>query len=187
MSWIPFALQAAGTLMSISGARSGARASRASARARQKAKEFEAAQLEQNAGQAIAASQRVAAERRRQAMLVQSRALAVAAAGGGGVGENDTSFLNLMAKTAGRGEYDAAVALYEGEDKARLLRMQAAARRYEGEVDIDAGESAASAYKTQGLSSALTSGGTMLAKYGGGGPKGDSNLLLPEVNDWRFG
>lgn len=187
MSWVPYLLQGLGALTSIRGGASGARAARASAKARQKAKEFEAAQLEQNAGQAIAASQRVAAERRRQAMLVQSRALAVAAAGGGGVGENDTSFLNLMAKTAGRGEYDAAVALYEGEDKARLLRMQAEARRYEGEIDIDAGESAADAYRIQGLSSALTSGGSMFAKYGGGGPKGDSNLLLPEVDDWRFG
>ena len=213
MSWIPIALQAAGTLMSIKGSRdaskaskSGARAARESAKARQQAKEFEAAQiekltefeaaqLEQNAGQTIAASQRAAAEKRRQALLVQSRALAVAAAGGGGVGENDTSFMNLMANTAGRGAYDSAVALYEGEDRARLMRMQAtatryegrakgAARRYEGAMDIEAGDSAAdayktqaSAYRTQAMSSALSLGGSLFAKYGGGGPSGDAALI----------
>ena len=85
--------------------------------------ELERALAEEYAGQALAVSQRDAAEARRQTELIASRSLAVAAASGGGV--SDPTVVNLIANAAGEGEYRARVALYEGEARARSLRQQA--------------------------------------------------------------
>ena len=94
-------------------------------------KEFQAAQLEQNAGTALAVSQKVSAETRRQTGLVQSRIISLAAASGASA--SDPGVINLIANQKGIGAYNAAMDLYKGEDEARTMRVQAAAARYEGE------------------------------------------------------
>ncbi|WP_016745739.1 hypothetical protein [Rhizorhabdus wittichii] len=95
-----------------------------------KAAKAEARQMETQAGLERATSQREAMEERRQARLLNSRALAVAAASGGGA--DDPSVVNLMADIDGEGAYRALTALYEGETEARGLEAQAKARRKEG-------------------------------------------------------
>lgn len=89
----------------------------------------EAAQLEVNAGQERAVSQRDAIEQRRQGRLASSRALAVAAASGGGV--DDPTVVNAIANLDGESEYRALTAMYEGDTRGDDLERQAKARRTE--------------------------------------------------------
>lgn len=96
-------------------------------RAAEKSANFQAAQMEQNAGQARAAAQREAAEQRRQARLTQSRLQALAGGGGG-----DVSVVKLAADIAGEGELRALTSLYEGEESALGMETAAGARRFEG-------------------------------------------------------
>ena len=132
---------------------------------RKVAAQFEAEQYLINAGQAVASSQIAAAEQRRQAGLVESRILAVAAAGGGA---SDPTIINLISKTHARGAYNSAVALYQGEDTARSMRMQAAARNYEGAVAEEAGYMKDRAYRTAASSAIFKGAGSLFNKYGFG-------------------
>jgi hypothetical protein len=120
---------------------------------------FQAAQLEQNAGQERAASQRQAIEQRRQARLTNSRIQALA--GGGGL---DPTVVDLSANIAGEGELRALTALYTGEERARGNEMNAQGARI-------AGKNAERASRVKAISSVLSSGSSMFEKYGGGGAK----------------
>jgi len=171
-----------GAVTSVAGGFSAANAARTTAERQKAAADFEAAQMAQASGQAIASSQREAEEQRRQARLLQSRAIALSGASGASV--TDPTVLNLIGDIASKGSYRAAVALYQGEDKARQLNMGADAKRYEGEVALETGRNKARAYQLQGITGALGSASTMFGRFGGGGPQafntaaGGSNLLL---------
>jgi hypothetical protein len=169
------AFKLAGGLTEATGYEQAAEAARVAGRRKNVAAQFEAEQLEQNAGQVVAASQRDAMEERRKADLMASRALALAGASGGGA--SDTTVVNIIAKLKGEGSYRSAVALYRGEDKARRLRMGAAARRYEGAVAEEGGIFEGAAYDTQAkaarfqaIATAASDAPTLLMKYGGGAP-----------------
>lgn len=136
-------------------------------------KENEAVQAEQNAGQAIAAAQRVRDEQTRQATLVASRAQAVAAASGGGA--SDATVVNLISRIKGEGAYRGMVAVYQGEEQARKLRLVASTKRYEGAVGLD------TAYREQKLGNTMATynmvlgAGSLASKYGGSGFGGTAN------------
>lgn len=134
-----------------------------SGRRRQMAAEYQAEQLERNAGQEIAASQRTAIEDRRNATLAQSRALAVAAASGGG---SDPTVVNLIARLAGEGTYRAMSSLYGGQERARSMRDQAAATRYSGEVAMDDARTARSAARFGAMTTAMTGAASMYSRFG---------------------
>lgn len=104
-----------------------AQAYKASAKVENELAQYRAKQLEQNAGQERAASQHKAEQERKQARLVQSRARAIGAAGGAIRG---TDIEDILAGLEGEGEYNAQSALYEGEEAARGMEMQAAGERY---------------------------------------------------------
>lgn len=125
--------------------------------------QFEAEQLEQAAGQSIAASQRDAQEERRRATLTASRALALAAASGGGA--SDPTIVRLIAGIKGEGSYRSGVALYKGEEQARRLRMGASAKRYEGAVAEESGIQQGAAYDTMATAALLDTGSSLAAKY----------------------
>lgn len=139
--------------------------------------ERQAGQLAQNAGQERAAAQRVAAEERRKARLVSSRAQAVGAAGGSA---SDDSVEKVIADIEGEGTYRSLTALFTGETSARDLeaaaadkRSEAALRRtgadvqrYGGELDAWQGRQARSAANIRALGTILSGGTTMFAKYG---------------------
>lgn len=178
MSWPIYAMMALQALSSASAAKSAqeggeeaAAAAQRNAAARRKQAEFQAAQLEQNAGQEIAASQRDKLEQDRQTRLVASRALVLAAANGGA---SDPGVVRIIAGINGEGAYRAGVALYQGEEKARQMRMNASALRYQGYLDEVEGADKASMYRRQGrggMMSALGQGAmSMFSKFGGGGP-----------------
>lgn len=168
--FLPVAAQAIGAFSSIAGSAQSARAARQAGERARVASQFEADQLDQQAGQSIAAGQYNAIEQMRQTRLAQSRAIALAAAGGGGV--SDVTVTNLLARNAGEGAYRAAMALYQGNEKARLLRMSAAAKRYEGDLQFEAGEDKAKAYKLQGAGTFFNNAASLYSKYGKAGGDG---------------
>lgn len=125
----------------------------------------------------VAASQRTAAEEVRQADLVASKALAVAAASGGGV--SDPTMVDIIARTRGEGVYRANVALYEGAERSRAIRISGAGGGDYNTGNVMAGYDAAAAGKIG------KAGLSLFAKYGMNGPgsqpqtagAGDSSLI----------
>jgi hypothetical protein len=118
---------------------------------------FQAAQMEQQAGQERATSQRVAIEERRRAAIAGSNAQAAAASSGGGA--TDPTVLNIQGGLAGQGEYNALTALFEGEEKARGLNLQAASTRMQGKQAKKAG-------MISGFSTIIGgAGNALMAKY----------------------
>jgi hypothetical protein len=212
MGWVAVAAQVGGTLMQMKAqgemsanaatnaayARAGgaleAENTRRAAARKKAAAELEANVLETQAGQQIAAAQRDVLDVKRVGQLAASRAQALAAFSGGGA--TAPTVLKVIGNLAKESAYNGARALFAGEEKARLMRLQAHIKRQEGDWALEAGEEAAGmaelrgeaagsagdaqsrAYKTaqlgtlmNGASSVLGSKPvqTLLQKYGGGG------------------
>lgn len=132
---------------------------------------YQAEQLQINAGQAQAASQYAAADVDRRTKLLASRALAVAASSGGGA--SDPTVVNAIAGIASEGAYRRAVAIYQGDDAARRLEMQAESTEYEAK-NRSAAEKRAAYSGFLGAGTSLLKGtarsSSLRAKYGGNGP-----------------
>lgn len=128
-----------------------------------RAADVESRQLEIAAGQAQAASHRVAQDEGRKSRLIQSRALALAAASGGGA--SDPTVVDIIADIAGEGEYRSELALYEGKDRARAFKLKGAAALEEGRQRRTAGY-------IKGASTLMSAGSSMYEKYGRGGTVG---------------
>ena len=144
-----------------------------------KAAGYRATQLRQNADAAQAVGTRQAYDVGRQTDMVQSRALAVAAASGGGA--SDPGVVTLMANTAAEGAYRKALALYNGQDKARSLEMEADSVAYEGKVAKRNALIGGALQMVGGGSSLLASrarGNSLYQRFSGGGP----NTLDPGLN-----
>jgi hypothetical protein len=102
------------------------------------AAQYQAKQLQQNAGQTEAAGQRDAENQTRQSLLMQSRALAVA--GASGAGAVDPTVLKLISGIAMEGDLAARTAMYNADEQARGMRNQASATVYEGKQARKAGK-----------------------------------------------
>lgn len=89
---------------------------------------YKAKQLTQLANDAVAEGQITAQGEKRQADLLASRARVLAAASGGSGGNIDS----ILSDIDSMGKYRVQAALYEGDSKARQLRMGADAARFEG-------------------------------------------------------
>ena len=167
MSWVAIGVGAAGLLIGVAGnVQAGREAKKQGERIRALG-EFEAAQLEQNAGQQIAAAQRSGMEEERKFELMQSRAIALAAASGGGA--SDPTVVKIISDLAGEGSYRKSIALYQGEENARQMRLAAVARRMEGEAGFAGGASAQRAYNISAVGGAVSGAGNYWARrYGGG-------------------
>ena len=167
--------QGAQSVLTSYGLKEQGKADRRAAETRMQAAEFEARLMEQRAGQELAVAQRQKFEEQRVAGLVASRAQAVAAASGGGA--SDTTVVNIISRVKGEGAYRAAVRLYEGESKARMLRLAASAKRYEGATGVIEAAAAQKIGNRMGLFNLITGGGSIAGKYGsqsfgGGGTSG---------------
>lgn len=189
MPFVPAVLTGLGAGMEFAGNRNAAGISRAAAARVAAANQFQAAQLRQNAGQQIAASQRDRDEVVRQNKLMQSRALALAAASGAGA--TDPTVVNIISHQAGAGAYQAAVSLYKGEEAARAMRMSAAAKDYDASLAIADGETRAAAYNRAAIGSLFKGAGSLFEKYGYDKPKKadaggswTSGESLPTGNTW---
>lgn len=171
-----------GTIMSAVGSMVSAGTAKRVGSAQRQASYFTAKQQEDAANNIIGAGQRAAMGETLKAKLLASRAIAVAAAQGGDVGSPGVT--NIIADIAGRGAYNAGVALYDAEDKARLLRMGATASRFEGDIAEAGGQSKAGAYLLNSAGN-LAHSASLFTKYGRGGPKSDN--ALDSAYDLRVG
>lgn len=149
------------------------------ARFRQQQMDMQAQQLEQQAkeqragaNREAATGQREAIERTRKGRLMASRAKAVMSSAGAGI--DDSMVAGLLAE----GEYAGDVAVYEGEERARVQRNAATvsdynanAARYSGATAIYQGENTkAAANRSAGMtmfSSIVGAGIGLASKYGG--------------------
>jgi hypothetical protein len=163
MGYVGVASQVLGMFTNLAGASQSASASRVAAERARVAAQFEAQQLEQNAGQAFAAGQAAAVEQLRQNRLLQSRAIALIAASGGGA--SDETVVNLLARNAGEGAYRAQLAVYQGEEKARQLRLAASTRTYEGELQGASLDDKAKAYRIAGAGQFARESASLYSKY----------------------
>lgn len=169
-AWLPPAVKASSTVMSVMGHRQQARAYENAGRQQNLAAQAEAIQLEDNAKTAVGVGQINATEESRLGRLRASRALAVAAASGGGA--SDPTVVNLIAKIAGESHYRAMADLYAGNDQARSMRNQAAMTRYGGEMAEAEGKQAARASRFAATATALTGAMSLYSKYGKDGDPG---------------
>lgn len=128
-------VQVAGLALQAGGAIQSQQAAKKAADARRAAAEFEAQQLEQNAGQSISAAQRQAFETERTGKYTASRALALAAASGGGA--SDPTIMSTISQLASETAYRKSLDLYQGEERARQLRLGATAARLSGEIGAE--------------------------------------------------
>lgn len=146
-------LTVASTVLTAYGQIQQGKAADAAAKGQQQSLEYQAKQRESIAGQERAQAQRRAIEESRTKRLTQSKVVARSSASGAGA--LDGSVIDIMGDLEQEGQYNAGVALYEGEERARSLETGAALDRYEGEQARIAG-------KTAKRASYLAAGSTIL-------------------------
>lgn len=171
-----------GSIMSAIGSMVSAGTAVRTGTAQKNASYFTAKQQDDAANNVLAAGQRTAMNEDLKAKLLASRAMAVAGASGGDVGSPGVT--KVIADIAGRGAYNAGIALYDAEDKARTLRLGATASRYEGDVMQSGGQSKAAAYMFGAAGNAATAA-SLFSKYGRGGPKKEDTTS--PLDDWNTG
>ena len=160
-----------GTIASLAGTGITAAGTLAAGDAAKASAESQALQMQQQATQARAASQRNMMEHQRQQTMVQSQLQARAAASGAGA--EDPTVVNLGGAIAARGEEQALMDLYNGENSARGLEDSATAK-------IASGEAA----KTGSMYSAA---GTIFSGLGSGFSRyAGTNPLVPKSSSWGF-
>ncbi|CAJ0854081.1 hypothetical protein AMST5_00706 [freshwater sediment metagenome] len=126
-------------------------------------------ELEQAANTTLAASQRQAMEASRNKEMMLSKARAAAGASGGGA--MDTSVINTMAGVEQMGEFQKAMLLFGGLDRAAGLRYEAD-NAWKEAVNNDAAtqyQAGMTRYKakTDAIGTILGGVGTAFGKYGG--------------------
>lgn len=136
---------------------------------------FEAAQLDEQAKEETAASQREALQAKRKTNFLLSRQQAVASASG--FGALDPTVLQLAGDVAQEGAYQEGIIRYGGEQRARGLRGQADATRATGDA-----QKRGSFFSAAG--SLASSFGSLFSKYGSGMP-GDEDLTSND--DYFYG
>lgn len=166
--------QAGQTVLTSYGLKEQGKADRRHAEQVMAADEFQAQMLEERAGAEIATAQRQRFEESRTAGLVASRALAVAAASGGGA--SDTTVGNLIARVKGEGAYRGMVRMYEGESRARTLRLGATAKRYEGALGVQEAAAGQRIGNNMAFANLLIGSGGLYGKYGGGSSGGGTGI-----------
>lgn len=163
------AMGGVGSIFSFIGNMAAGNAAKQAGQRQAEADQFAAAQYRQQALQTEASSQRDAGEQLRRGRIIASRAQAVAAASGGGV--SDPTISHLLADIEGEGAYRAGVALYQGDERARQLRMDADAKVFEASVAEEGGKQRQTAYELAGFGRLASGSASLYGKYGMGGPK----------------
>ena len=148
-------------------------------RAKKQLADSQAEQLTSNAAGEIAAAQRQALDTRLKTQLLGSQARAGAAASGIDAGSG--SALTNQKEIAGQGEYHSLMDLWQGENRSTGDLNQAAAVRYGGMVDLEAGEAAQRASVVSAFGTGLTAASKSLDIYGGYKYGGKSGGIIPSV------
>lgn len=191
MSWVAVGVAAVGVVSSLYSSNQANKAAgkeaelqRQAGGVRKRAADLEADTLETQASNTIGAAQRDMIDLQRSARLAESRAIALAAASGGGASTAPT-IVKLVGNIAKEGSYNSARAMYAGEEKARLMRLQAKELRDMGEFAVVGGNLLGSVAEDKAKANELATYGTiasnsagLYAKYGGKGPD-SSNKATP--------
>jgi hypothetical protein len=130
--------------------------------------------MRQRAMSVRGSAQRAALEERRQADLVQSRALAVAAASGASA--SDKGMLDIYGDIGAEGEYRALSQLWEGDEMALGLQYGADIAEREGRAAMTSGLLKAGA-------TAFDQGSSMRKKYSSKTPQGSGGSLKGSYGD----
>lgn len=133
----------------------------------QQGKNFEATQLEDNAGDEIAASQRQMLDTQEKTRLAMSTSRA--RAGASGVDAGVGSPAENEGELAQRGSYHALMDLWQGQSNATGLLNRAAGTRYSGVLDEMGGEAKQTASELAAAGTLASTGGSMFKTYGSGG------------------
>ena len=104
--------------------------------AQKNASDFQAEQLQQQAQAERAKASRETEQQHKQADLMMSRQQALASTSGAGAGADAPSIVKIMSDTAGQGAYNAGMATWNGEERARGLEAQASAARMSGNASL---------------------------------------------------
>jgi hypothetical protein len=125
---------------------------------------FKATQLDQNAGQAIASSQRQMLDTEQKTRLAISTARARGAASGVNIGVGSPA--EAQGELASTGSYHALMNLFNGQSTATGLENEAAGTRYEGDLAEYEGEAKESASDLAAAGTLAGSAGSMFSTYG---------------------
>lgn len=112
-----------------------------------------------------AMSQQQAAEERKKARYLRSRALAVA--GASGAGASDPTITNILTGIDTAGEMNALNTLFEGDTRARALRKEGDAAAREGRARRGAAYGSAGTTFARGVMNFGSDNPTFFQKYGG--------------------
>jgi hypothetical protein len=126
--------------------------------------DYQAAQLKQNASQAIASGQRQSLDTALKTRLAISTARANAA--GNGVNAGTGSAAEAQGQLAKRGSYNAAMDMFNGRSTATGLMNQAAGVTYSGQAAELAGQEQQSASYLAAAGTLAGSAGSMAKSYG---------------------
>jgi hypothetical protein len=162
------ALRGVGTALSAANTIAGGSYAAEAGQMKQAEANFEAAQDTENSAGEIAAAQRQALDANQKANLVRSSAVANAAAGGVNAGVG--SALTNQAEIVGRGNYQAGMDLWQGQNRATGLLNQAAGKRYSGYMDLLGGQEAQRAADLNAASTIAGGGASLMRMYGGSAP-----------------
>lgn len=157
--------QVAGGNQQVAGIRQQGNAAVILGQEQQTAKDYEAAQLKQQAGQVNASGSQEVANNTRATNIILSNARAAAAGSGGSV--SSPSVLSVLGNISARGEYNSLSDLYGTGEKAAGMVTQANLDTYEGSNDYQAGLIKNQALQNQANTTALSNVATFASKYGG--------------------
>jgi hypothetical protein len=122
-----------------------------------------AKQLDENAGQAIASSQRQMFDTQQRTRLAISTARARGAASGVDVGVGSPAA--IQGELAGRGSYQALMDMFNGQSAATGLNNQASAARFEGDAAEIEGEAKQTASYLAAAGTLAGTAGSMTSTY----------------------
>lgn len=167
LTGITMAATAAGGAMSAASTLAGGNFAKTAGQMQQQAKNFEATQLEQNATDELATSQRAMFDTQEKARLAISTS--TARAGASGVDAGAGSPVENVGELAQRGSYHALMDLWQGQSNATGLRNRSAGARYSGVLDEMGGDEAQSASELAAAGTLASSAGSMAKTYGSRG------------------
>ena len=100
----------------------------------------------------------------------------------------DPTVAKLLTDLEGQGALRSAMALYQGEERARQMNMAAMGKRIESGLSIQGGGDKSYAYTMKGLGGLGTVANTLFTKYGDGGFKRatveDRNVTSALTTKW---
>lgn len=158
------AATAAGGALSASSTLAGGDYAEAAGQAQKKGAYAQADQLDANASQSIAASQRKMLDTRQRAKLLESTSIAKAA--GSGVDAGTGSALTNTQEIAERGSYQALMDLFNGKSEATGLQNQAKSVRYSGDLAEIEGKAKKNQAKLSALGTLASTAGSLMSTYG---------------------